>query len=65
MTTAELEHNVSRSMDISTERFRYHLLWLLKYDWLTVNVDTVGQAVRELAVDSTMSTDTIDAIAAG
>ena len=64
-TTAELEHNVSRSMDISTERFRYHLLWLLKYDWLTVNVDTVGQAVRELAVDSTMSADTIDAIAAG
>ena len=65
MTTAELEHNVSRSMDISTERFRYHLLWLLKYDWLTVNVDTVGQAVRELAVDSTMSGDKLDAIAAG
>ena len=65
MTTAELEHNVSRAMDISTERFRYHLLWLLKYDWLTVNVDTVGQAVRELAVDSTMSADKLDAIAAG
>lgn len=65
MTTTELEHNVSRSMDISTERFRYHLLWLLKYDWLTVNVDTVGQAVRELTVDPTMSVDGIDAMAAG
>lgn len=65
MTTAELEHNVSRSIDISTERFRYHLLWLLKYDWLTVNVNTAGQAVKELAVDSTMSADKPDTIAAG
>ena len=47
MTIAELENNVSRSMDVSTQRFRYHMLWLLKYDWITVNADTAGQAARE------------------
>ena len=65
ITTAQLENNVSQSMNISTESFRYHMLWLLKYDWLTVNVDTVGQAVRELTLDPTMIVDGIDAMAAG
>ena len=50
ITIAALEEHLFRHMNISTERFRYHLLWLLKYDWLTVNVDTTGQAARELAM---------------
>lgn len=50
ITTAELEHNVSKHMNISTQRFRYHLLWLLKYNWVTLNVDTVGQTAIELAI---------------
>ena len=60
MTTAALEQHLFRHMNISTERFRYHLLWLLKYDWLTVNVNTTGQAARKLAVDSTITVDGID-----
>jgi hypothetical protein len=65
ITTAELEDNVSRSMDISTQRFRYHMLWLLKYDWITVNVDTAGQAARELTLESTITADGTDVMAAG
>ena len=51
ITTAELEHNVFRQMNVSSQRFRYHLLWLLKYNWLTLNVETVGQTANKLAVD--------------
>ena len=60
ITTTELEQNLSGAMDISTEKFRYHLLWLLKYDWLTVSTQTAGQAARELAVDSTIIRDATD-----
>ena len=65
ITTAELENNVSQSMDISTQRFRYHMLWLLKYDWLTANVETAGQAARELTLASTIIADGTDTMAAG
>ena len=49
ITVAELEKNLSNYLKISTEKFRYHLLWLLKYHRLTLNVDTIGEMPRELA----------------
>lgn len=55
ITTAELEHNVFRQMNVSSQRFRYHLLWLLKYNWLTLNVNTIGQPARELELDTTLT----------
>ncbi|MYC78511.1 glycosyltransferase family 4 protein [Candidatus Poribacteria bacterium] len=49
ITVAELEKNLSNYLKISTEKFRYHLLWLLKYHRLTLNVDTIGEMSKELA----------------
>ena len=49
ITTAELEQSLSKHVNISTEKSRYHLLWLLKYNWLTLNVETVEQPPKELA----------------
>lgn len=60
ITTAELEHKVFRQMNVSPQRLRYHLLWLLKYNWLTVNMETVEQIVRELAVNSTVIGEAAD-----
>lgn len=50
ITTAQLEENLSTHINISTESFRYHLLWLLKYNWLMLNAETVGQVSKELAL---------------
>jgi len=60
ITIAELEKNFSRQMNISTEKFRYHLLWLLKYYWLTLNGETAGKKSKELAVDCTITENTTD-----
>lgn len=60
ITAAELEGNVSKQMNISRQRFRYHLLWLLKYDWLTLNVETVGQTSRKLEVVSIITGEAAD-----
>lgn len=52
--TAELEEHLSGDLNISIESFRYHLLWLLKYNYLTLNVDTVGQTARKLTETCTI-----------
>ncbi len=49
ITVVQLEEKLGHLMKISTEKFRYHLLWLLKYNRLTLDVDTIGQTARELA----------------
>ena len=51
----ELEQHLSRYMNVSAERFRYQLLWLLKYNWLTLNVVTVGPSAKKLAMVYTMT----------
>lgn len=60
ITTTKLEQNLSRHMNISTETFRYHLLWLLKYNWLTLNVETVGETARKLAMTHQRTDTTLD-----
>ncbi|MDE0426386.1 MAG: glycosyltransferase family 4 protein [Candidatus Poribacteria bacterium] len=60
ITITELEENLSGPMNISTEKIRYHLLWLLKYHRLTLNVDTIGQEGRELATAYTIFDDATD-----
>ena len=60
ITIAELEKNFSKQMNISTEKFRYHLLWLLKYYWLILKQETAGEKSIELAVDSTNAENTTD-----
>ena len=56
ITIAELEENLSKHTKIPTENFRYHLLWLLKYNRLTLNVDTIGETARKIAVDCALYT---------
>jgi len=58
ITIDKLERNFSKQKDISTEKFRYHLLWLLKYYWLILNQETAGEKSIELAVDSTIIDNT-------
>ena len=50
ITIAKLEQDLFKNLNISAERFRYHLLWLLKYNWLTLNGDIIGQAARTLGM---------------
>ena len=37
----ELEEKVRRVVDVSADSFRFHLLWLLKYNHLTIDLETL------------------------
>jgi len=41
----ELEDTVRRIVDVSAESFRFHLLWLIKYDHLTIDPATLDSPV--------------------
>ncbi len=55
ITIAELEQNLFEYVNISIETFQYHVLWLLKYNWLILNEDTMEQTARKLVMDYTIS----------
>lgn len=48
ITIAELEVKLSTIVHTTTEVFRYHLLYLLKYHCLSLDADTVDKVVKDL-----------------
>jgi len=48
ITVAELEAKLCATVQTTTEIFRYHLLYLLKYHCLSLNIDTIEKVVKDL-----------------
>ena len=48
ITLAELEAKLGTTVQTTTEIFRYHVLYLLKYDSLSFDVDTIEKAAKHL-----------------
>jgi hypothetical protein len=47
-TIGDLEQQISNITGVSTREFRSHLLWLLKHNELSIEIESVGEQVEGL-----------------